>query len=87
MIIIIKAIFLIRKLWLKNVKINTDAIIAGKVNKSPTAAIMGVVTLSGSQPWLKLLNEINIVNGSIIKFDIIAAIHEINMKSINEMES
>ena len=47
----------------------------------------GVVTLSGSQPRLKLLNDMNIVIGSIIKLDIIPAMILINIKSIKEIES
>lgn len=62
--------------------IKMDAIIAGNVNKSPNAAIIGLVILSGSQPCLKLLNETSIVIGSIIKFEMIPAITQINMKSI-----
>ena len=60
--------------------------IAGNVNKSPIAAIIGVVTLSGSQPRLKLLNEINIVIGSIIILEITPAIILIKIKSIKEIE-
>ena len=66
-------------------KIKTDATIAGKVNKSPKAAIIGLVILSGSHPFSKLLNETNIVIGSIIKFEITPAITLINMKSIKPM--
>lgn len=55
--------------------------IAGNVNKSPTAATNGVVTLSGSQPPSKLLNEMNIVTGSIIAMEIIPAIRLIRIKS------
>ena len=55
--------------------------IAGNVNKSPTAATNGVVTLSGSQPRSKLLNEMNIVTGSIIAMEIIPAIRLIRIKS------
>ena len=63
-----------------------DKIIAGKVNKSPNAAIIGLVILSGSHPCSKLLNETNIVIGSIIKFEIMPAITHINMKSIMFIE-
>lgn len=56
--------------------------IAGNVNKSPNAAIIGLVILSGSHPCSKLLNEINIVIGSIIRFDIKPAITLIKIKSI-----
>ena len=63
-----------------------DAIMAGNVNKSPNAAMIGLVILSGSHPCSKLLNEMNIVIGSIIKFEIIPAITQINMKSIMLIE-
>ncbi len=66
--------------------IKVDAIIAGKVNKSPNAAMIGLVMLSGSHPCSKLLNETNMVIGSIIKFDIIPAIVQINMKSMTDIE-
>ena len=56
-------------------------IIAGKVNKSPNVAIMGVDILSGSQPRSKLLSEINIVKGSIITLEINPPIIEIKVKS------
>ena len=62
------------------------AIIAGKVNKSPNAAIIGLVILSGSQPCSKLLNETNIVIGSMIKFEITPAIVQINTKSITDID-
>ena len=67
-------------------KINIDKIIAGRVNKSPNAAIIGLVILSGSQPCSKLLNETIIVIGSMIKFEITPAITQINMKSIKDIE-
>ena len=70
------------KLKSKAFNIKTDAMIAGKVNKSPNAAIIGLVILSGSQPCSKLLNETNIVIGSIIKLEINPAIVQINIKSI-----
>ena len=56
-------------------------IIAGKVNKSPNAAIIGVDTLSGFQPCSKLLSEINIVRGNITIVEIKPAIMEIKVKS------
>jgi hypothetical protein len=74
------------KLTSINFKINVEAIIAGKVNKSPNAAIIGLVILSGSHPCSKLLNETNMVIGSIIKFDIIPAIVHIKMKSIKSID-
>ena len=67
-------------------KIKIDAMIAGNVNKSPKAAIIGLVILSGSHPCSKLLNETNIVIGSIIKLDIIPAIVQINIKSTKSIE-
>ena len=69
------------KLISNNCKINIDAIIAGRVNKSPNAAMIGLVILSGSQPCSKLLNETNIVIGSIIKLEIIPANLQIKIKS------
>lgn len=60
--------------------------IAGNVNKSPKAAMIGLVILSGSQPCWKLLNETNIVIGSIIKFEMIPAMTLISMKSINSID-
>ena len=66
--------------------IKVDAIIAGNVNKSPKAAIIGLVILSGSQPCSKLLNETNIVIGSIIKLEIMPAIVQINTKSITDID-
>ena len=74
------------KLISNNCKINIDAIIAGSVNKSPNAAMIGLVMLSGSQPCSKLLNETNIVIGSMIKFEIMPAITQINMKSIKSID-
>ena len=68
-------------------KIIAETIIAGNVNKSPSAAMIGVVILSGFQPLLKLLNETNIVIGSIIKLDINPAITQMKIKSINEIDS
>lgn len=59
----------------------TLKIIAGSVKKSPTAAINGVVILSGSQPPSKLLSEINIVIGSIMIVDTKPAMNEIKTKS------
>ena len=59
----------------------TLKIIAGSVKKSPTAAMNGVVILSGSQPPSKLLSEINIVIGSIMIVDTKPAINEIKTKS------
>ena len=44
------------------------------------------MTLSGSQPFSKLLNDINIVIGSIIKFEIIPAITQIKIKSIKSID-
>ncbi len=76
------------KMTLKLIKYNImiDRMIAGRVNKSPNAAIIGLVMLSGSQPCSKLLNDMNIVIGSMIRFDIIPAITQINMKSIMDIE-
>lgn len=74
------------KLKLSAVSMNTDKIIAGSVNKSPKAAIIGLVILSGSQPCSKLLNETSIVIGSIIIFEITPAITLIKMKSIRLIE-
>ena len=42
--------------------------------------------LSGSHPCSKLLNETNIVIGSMIKLDIIPAIVQINIKSISSID-
>ena len=67
-------------------RIKIDAMIAGSVNKSPNAAIIGLVMLSGSHPCSKLLNDTNIVIGSIIKFEIIPAITQIRIKSIRPMD-
>ena len=67
-------------------RINIDAIMAGSVNKSPNAAIIGLVMLSGSHPCSKLLNDTNIVIGSIIKFEIMPAITQISMKSVKSMD-
>ena len=61
--------------------IKTLKIIAGNVKKSPTAAMNGVVMLSGSQPPSKLLSEMNMVIGSMMTVDINPAINEINTKS------
>ena len=77
---------LIMKLKFNILNMKIDAIIAGNVNKSPNAAIIGLVILSGSQPCSKLLNETNIVIGSIIKLEIIPAIVHIKMKSINSID-
>lgn len=65
----------------KSETIIVDKIIAGKVNKSPNAAIIGVDILSGSHPRSKLLSEINIVRGSIIILEIRPPIIEIKVKS------
>lgn len=65
---------------------NIDTMIAGRVNRSPNAAIIGLVMLSGSHPCSKLLNETSIVIGSIIKFEMIPAITQISMKSISDIE-
>ena len=61
--------------------IKTLKISAGKVKKSPTAAMKGVVMLSGSHPPSKLLSEMNMVIGNIITVDIKPAMNEINTKS------
>ena len=74
------------KLKSTSCKNKIDIIMAGKVNKSPNAAMIGLVILSGSHPCSKLLNETNIVIGSIIKFEIIPAITQINMKSTKLIE-
>ena len=74
------------KLIFNSVRIKIDAIIAGKVSRSPKAAMIGLVMLSGSQPCSKLLNETSIVIGSMIRLEIIPAIVQINMKSINSIE-
>ena len=58
-----------------------DKMIAGSVNKSPKAAIIGVETLSGSHPCSKLLREINIVTGNITIVEIMPPIIEIRVKS------
>lgn len=71
----------------KNETIITDTIIAGNVNKSPNAAIIGVDILSGSHPCSKLLSEINIVKGSIIILEIKPPIIEIKVKSTTLMLS
>ena len=55
------------------------------MKKSPHAAIKGVVTLSGSQPFSKLLREMNIVIGSITTLEISPARNEINTKSYKLM--
>ena len=60
---------------------------AGNVNRSPNAAMIGLVMLSGSHPCSKLLNETNIVIGSMIALEIAPAIILINMKSINDIDS
>lgn len=59
----------------------TLKISAGNVKKSPTAAMNGVVILSGSQPPSKLLSEMNIVIGSMMTVDKSPAINEIKTKS------
>lgn len=74
------------KLKFINCKIIIDMIIAGNVNKSPNAAIIGLVMLSGSHPCSKLLKETNIVIGSMIRFEIKPAITQISMKSIKLIE-
>ena len=61
--------------------IKTLKIIAGKVKKSPIAAINGVVILSGSHPPSKLLSEMNMVIGSMIIVEIKPAMNEIRTKS------
>ena len=61
--------------------IKTLKMIAGNVKKSPTAAMKGVVMLSGSQPPSKLLSEMNMVIGSMIIVDINPAMNEIKTKS------
>ena len=48
--------------------------------------MIGLVILSGSQPCSKLLNETNIVIGSIIKLEIMPAIVQINTKSITDID-
>lgn len=65
----------------------TASIMAGSVNRSPKAAIIGVDMLSGSQPFSKLFRDINIVNGNIITLEIIPANIEISVKSIKLMLS
>ena len=67
-------------------KINIDKIMAGNVNKSPNAAMIGPVILSGSHPCSKLLNETNIVIGSIIRVEIMPANTQISMKSMMLIE-
>ena len=67
-------------------KMNTDAIIAGNVKRSPNAAIIGLVMLSGSHPCSKLLNETSIVIGSIIRLEMTPAMTLINTKSIMLIE-
>ena len=52
------------------------------MNKSPNAAINGVVILSGSHPFWKLFKEISIVIGSIINDETRPATKLINIKSI-----
>ena len=84
--IITSIMSLIKKLTFIKPKIKIDAMIAGNVNKSPKAAIIGLVILSGSHPCSKLLNETNMVIGSIIKLDIIPAIVQINIKSTSSIE-
>lgn len=49
--------------------------------------MIGVVILSGSHPLLKLLNEMNIVIGSIIILEIAPAITLINIKSTKAIDS
>ena len=61
--------------------IKTLKIIAGKVKKSPIAAMNGVVILSGSHPPSKLFNEMNMVIGSITIVDIKPAMNEMSTKS------
>ena len=55
--------------------IKTLKMIAGKVKKSPIAAINGVVILSGSQPPSKLFKEMNMVIGNMITVDTNPAIN------------
>ena len=74
------------QLTFKACNMKIDKIMAGKVNKSPKAAIIGLVILSGSQPCWKLLNETNMVIGSMIKLEIMPAITQINMKSIKDID-
>ena len=74
------------KLTLSMFKINIDKMIAGNVNKSPNAAIIGLVMLSGSQPCSKLLNETNIVIGSMIMLEIMPENVQIKIKSISSIE-
>lgn len=78
--------FLTIKLKFNALSINIETIIAGRVNKSPNPAIIGLVILSGSQPYSKLLNEINIVIGSITKLESNPAIVQINIKSIKSID-
>ena len=84
--IIKRTMSFIMKLMLNASRINIDNIMAGNVNKSPKAAIIGLVTLSGSHPRSKLLNEMNMVIGSIIRLDITPAITLIKMKSVKSIE-
>mgnify|MGYP002732977858 CR=1 FL=1 len=67
-------------------RINTEAMIAGNVKRSPNAAMIGLVILSGSHPCSKLLNDTIIVIGSIIRFEITPAITLIKMKSSTLIE-
>ena len=84
---IIKRIaFLKIRLKLTAFKIKIDAIIAGNVKRSPNAAMIGLVILSGSHPCSKLLNETNIVIGSIIKFEMTPANTQISIKSITDID-
>ena len=61
--------------------IKTLKMIAGKVKKSPIAAMNGVVILSGSQPPSKLLREMNMVIGNMIIVETNPAKNEIRTKS------
>ena len=85
-IIIKRAISFTIQLKFKAFNAKIDKIIAGRVNKSPNAAIIGLVMLSGSQPCSKLLNETSMVIGSIIRFEITPAITQIIMKSTKSIE-
>ena len=59
------------------VSMSTDLDWRAMFQPSPNAAIIGLVMLSGSQPCSKLLNDMNMVIGSIIKFEITPAIVQI----------
>lgn len=70
-----------------NVTIIIAKIIAGNVNKSPKAAMRGVDILSGSQPFSKLFNDMNIVRGNIITLEIIPVNIEIKVNSTRHILS